>query len=418
MTRERRGDTVSELPMWTVSPAAYAATREKVEKINERARKRGFTGRIDLIAEPFEQAEENEAGFNVTRSMFRVALSGQPPRYEGWSFLATLNWDQHAGLVVRAAPGAPPVDRATLVEGRCDHCHTVRQRRKVYLVRNEQGEQIQVGSTCIKDFLGWSAGISFIDEESVREDIDGFLTGLTGGERDYRTEDVLAIAWAAIQVEGFRPSNSEGWSTKGQVQFVLDPPPGERTREEEVFLATIREHVEPSRELGRKVREFILSDEFAGSSDYVKNLKAIVAAEYVSWSNLGFVASAPQAYARWQERTLIRQAEKRAPSQWVGQPGDRLTLDLEIKAIRYIEGDYGVTTLYTFVDGAGNQFKWFSSRGISVPSGWKRSRERLPDIDYGRPAEAGDKVKLAATVKGHDEWKGHKQTVLTRGRVI
>lgn len=35
---------------WVLTPAEFAATKNKLEKINARAIKRGFTGRIDITA--------------------------------------------------------------------------------------------------------------------------------------------------------------------------------------------------------------------------------------------------------------------------------------------------------------------------------------------------------------------------------
>ena len=156
-----------------ITPAELALTVAKLDKINARAAKRGWTGRVTLEATPTTITRTvggitidgvNLGGLTIEEEAFEVELGGDAPSYNGWSFLATLDWDEHAGLVTRCAPGVEVVvDRDALVAGWCDHCRTTRTRKATYLVRNEEtGVQLQVGSSCIKDFLGWTGSVCFI----------------------------------------------------------------------------------------------------------------------------------------------------------------------------------------------------------------------------------------------------------------
>lgn len=59
-------------------------------------------------------------------------------------------------------------------------------------------------------------------------------------------------------------------------------------------------------------------------------------------------------------------------------------------------GEWGDTYLYKFLTADGNVFSWFSSpRGLAQ----------------------GDKVILTGTVKDHKEYKGIKETQLTRAKI-
>lgn len=85
-------------------------------------------------------------------------------------------------------------------------------------------------------------------------------------------------------------------------------------------------------------------------------------------------------------------------SNWVGEVGDKIQIAIEIDSVRTLEGLYGYTYLYRLIDVDGNVFTWFASK------------DALRGLT-GR-------IALKATVKRLDEYKGVKQTVITRAKVI
>jgi hypothetical protein len=375
-----------------LTPAEYFATGEKLAKINARAEKRGFTGRVEITGERFEKTYKTPAGLPATEVLYRVRITGEAPSYGGYRFLATLDWSE-AGLIVRTAPGVESVDRDGLTEGWCDHCRTQRSRKEVYLVANEAGEQLQIGSTCIKDFLGWDGRPVFYSESEVRDELDEFLGGFGGG-RTFTPHTVLAAAWAATTRFGFVPASAQfGQPTKDVVLALLDP----HSNGDRELAAELGSEVAEAAAMATKIQAFLLSDEFGGTSEYVTNLKTLAAAEVVETRHIGFLASAPQAWAKAQERSLVRQREAgELLNEHVGAPKQRLELSLRVKAVRFIEGNYGVTTLYTMADAEGHVFKWFSS---SQALGEEASEEF---------------VRIKGTVKAHEEYQGTKSTMLTR----
>lgn len=385
-----------------ITPAEYAATVEKIEKINARAAKKGFTGRVTLEAEQVVVTKTDEQGFEITYPMYDVTLGGEAPSYNGYRLLAVLDFDQHAGLVTRMAPGVDEVsvNRDALEAGRCDHCGVTRYRTKSYLVLNvETGEQVQVGSTCIKDFLGWSGSLAFISSDEVSEDIEGGW-GMGLGEPDYGVLTVLAVAWAAIKAYGFVPASGiGGMPTKEVVATYLS---NARDKGAQAIREEIGGYVEGSMAAAEKVRAFVLSEDFSGSSEYVINLKAVMGPQFVTRRNIGLVASAPQALARFEEKTLVREKEALKPSSHFGAEGDKVEFEGVISGVRYIESMYGTSVLYTIRnEETGNVVKWFASR------------EAL-----GGPEVTGNVVKIKGTIKKHEDFNGLKSTVLTRCKAL
>jgi hypothetical protein len=372
--------------------AEFAATQEKVAKINARAAKRGFTGRFEVVGTPVSVKKVDEfTGFEIRLAYVDTTITGEAPKYNGWTFLASLDWDSVVdNVIVRAFSGDVTVDRAALVKGHCDHCGVQRLRKNTYVVVNEAGEQKQVGSSCIKDFLGHDARFVFLTASEVSEEAMG---GGSFGDPVADTLSVLAIAWAATRAFGYVPASAFNGSTKEVVGGIL----WGRSKMDSEARAAIVEYVEGSDAAAVEIRDFILSDAFSGDSDYVLNLKAILGSETVTPKNIGYLVSAPQAYARAVEKTLIREREKSATAEsvHVGAKGDKVEIEATVSRINYIEGYYGVTVLYTLLATDGNVYKWFASR------------EALGN-------QQGVTVKVRGTVKDHDEYNGTKSTVLTR----
>ena len=395
----------------TLTPAEYHLTVEKIAKINARAAKKGWTGRVTLDAVETTKVT-NVGGFEVREQVWETTLGGAAPSYNGWTFLATLDWDENAGLITRCAPGVEVVvERDSLVAGWCDHCKTTRTRKATFLVLNEAtGEQVQVGSSCIKDFLGWTGTLVFLSTEEVEAEVDA-MWGASPDSREhtYSVETVLAVAWAAVKAYGWVPASAGDYkmTTKSAVATFLNPSTKINRRtgrlEDAELVEAVGAHVEGSLAAAVQVRAFILSDDFSGDSEYVINMKAVLAAEFVSSRNIGLVASAPQALARFEERTLARKAANEGPqSEWFGTVGDKGVLFTGvIELVRYIESQWGCTVLYTLRSSDGTVAKWFASS------------EALGDVTV-----IGTTVTLKGTIKDHDEFKGTKSTVLTRCKAV
>ena len=112
----------------------------------------------------------------------------------------------------------------------------------------------------------------------------------------------------------------------------------------------------------------------------------------------------------------MRELAKFEHSEWVSEPKRRI--DLELVLVRdysyerpaYTYG-YEIAHIYTLANDDGDCFVWKTTGYLDV--------EWYDDNDdwHCKSAEPGDRVRVRATVKGHDEYRGVKQTVLTRVKV-
>lgn len=101
-------------------------------------------------------------------------------------------------------------------------------------------------------------------------------------------------------------------------------------------------------------------------------------------------------------------------SQWVAEPKKRIDLTLTLVNDYMYEGcsysyyDNGIRHIYTFRDEGGNCFVWKTQKVID----WYDEEK-----DDWTEAEVGSKVTMRATVKEHGEYRGNKQTVITRPQI-
>lgn len=84
-------------------------------------------------------------------------------------------------------------------------------------------------------------------------------------------------------------------------------------------------------------------------------------------------------------------------SEWVSEVGEKVELNVIFKRVNWFETQFGESAIYSFEDENGNQIIWKTGTYLDV--------------------EQGSKISIKGTVKEHSEYRGVKQTVLTRCKV-
>lgn len=103
--------------------------------------------------------------------------------------------------------------------------------------------------------------------------------------------------------------------------------------------------------------------------------------------------------AKLQDEYKARTAPK---TEFFGTVGQKVELALSLERRSSYETQWGTATIYAFVDDKGRHFIWKTST-------WLKAMDN---------ANAGDKFILKGTIKEHNEYKGCKQTVLTRCKIV
>jgi hypothetical protein len=129
--------------VFRVPDAQLGELTRRVERLDRRARKLG-TGPIRLL----------DTGERDATASF-VVLSGQAPRLAGWTVAAIVSHRDRPSILRPVGTAGEGLAAARFAEPCCEHCGLRRRRAETFVVvRQTTGEVRQVGSGCVRDFVG------------------------------------------------------------------------------------------------------------------------------------------------------------------------------------------------------------------------------------------------------------------------
>lgn len=338
-----------------------------------------------------------------------VEVTGERPRIAGWRFIATLEHIAPGETLVRTVPGEEaPIEYRTAGPA-CIHCGQPRLRRDTYLVAHDDDGQVkQVGSSCLKDFLGhadpqriarWAEVLGAFEETARASEEWGF----NGGGSVYETRGYLETVASVIRVKGWRSATTAreqgGEATAWIAHKVYDP----LSEEDRKLACQIGPVTDEDKARAARAIEWaearLWNAEPETLSDYLHNLRVATKAAYVGWKHLGIVASLITTAERdgEQRKREEKQAEEAKVKEWIGTEGKRETFrGLTLRRVTEWNGDFGLTTIHGFVTPEGNDVVWF----------------RSGDTDL----ETDKTYDVTASVKAHRMGKYGKETVITRAK--
>lgn len=281
------------------------------------------------------------------------------------------------------------------VKSICEHCNSDRQRNKTVLLQDTAGNIKQVGTTCIHEYTG----IDGLDIIAAYQDIHDIIIDNNRLYADYaridnypkynKTIDYLAACIQLINEKGYN---------KDETKYKAWEIAGTSYQDKKYF------------DIAQKVIDYFKNATFGESQDFLNNIKLYLSQEYTKKS--GFVAYAYIAYQKQMEYEAKKQAEamNKKPSEYIGKIGDKIAVELTLKKRITYETNYtyyGETQyIYIFEDAAGNEYKWKSAKFL----------EKIVN-DVCIAVNEGDTITLKGSIKAHEEYKGTKQTVLTRCKI-
>jgi hypothetical protein len=389
-----------------VATADLPVMDKKLEKLNRRATKLGMPPVTMEVGEK-KFVKENDRGGGKTMSHIR--LLGTAPKLKGWTFVARIVHGEHGNMMM-SVPGEELPTKYRTAPPACDHCRTNRSRKDTFVVRNDSGEHKQIGTNCLRDFLGTDDPAAYVlyfsELKSLMDDMDRDEMGGGGrGSREIETVNFVQAALAVIRISGFvsRKAAEERGGGHTTSDALNDYFFG-TSKESVAFQKQVDEAMRPDdREKAQSMVDWASSLKDAGEDkvdgDYLWNLSVAASNSRVNSRSMGIMASLPSAYERAMGKLKPREARPELPAPTL-KAGDKFEGELTVEKVRSWETDYGVTTLHIMKDASGQTYKW------------KASRESLDE---------GSRVKIKGSVKsvGPDKYEGGAITVeLTRCKVL
>ena len=352
--------------------------KQEIAKLNRRSAK------MDIGLAPMTVVtgaiEHRLVEHGIYCTFIEVQIDGNMPKIAGWQFLARIEHMSEGHNIVHTYPGADLIDKKYwVVAPNCDHCNTQRRRKDTFIVTDGH-ETLQVGSSCIKDFLGHDMpsnfGSLFVTEDFCEE----FKEKWPRIEPEWDLLDVLSMTSAVIREFKWVGSSAAYndpslFATKDRVFIQMS----------EREIIPIDSDQEVAKKAIKWVEDFLVTD-----TNYLENLSAIVKIGYIRERSFGLACSILISYYR----TIEKESKN---SQWVGEIGVRQEFTIVVKSLNFIDNQYGGLDVYRMEDLSGNILVWFSTQGSIMEK----------DKNY----------TIVGTVKKHDEYKGTKQTNINRVKV-
>lgn len=226
-------------------------------------------------------------------TLYDVTVEGASPCFDGWSFHSTVDYEEgSASVIFRTRRGAGDVpERFRTLGSICEHCKTKRRRSAVYLLAHEDGRVIQVGKSCLKDFLGHASPDNIAAVAELIMELGGGMgaeESLSGhaGSPDSKTY----LAFVALEIR------KHGWLAKSK---TMD----EQSSTSDAAMGRLWDHTKAAKDHCQAKTEKPSDDDRARAatalewargispdSDYLHNLKAAASREGVG-KNAGLIAS-------------------------------------------------------------------------------------------------------------------------------
>lgn len=381
--------------------------RKIAARVSKKAAKYGCKVVFEEVDEYFEKTTD-EDGNEIIRKFIVVEAEGEA-KVNGWVFAGTI---EHAGTgnILRSVSDEHKIPaRYHTAAPYCEHCNTKRARKDTYVVFNEEtGEFKQVGKSCLKEYTnGLSVERAACILSWLKEVEEHCYYGGTSYKPYFDVKEVSKYFVETMKKFGWASSSAGASSTKemGMSFYDLDHGCQWLTRVEQKEFEELRDKTQfDANNVTDEYVEAALkwAKDWDGEqeyNDYRENLKVIANMICCERKHLGYLASLFMAYDKAMEREVKRMErnKSRAQSEYIGEVKDKVTCSVkEFKTLTWWENQWGVTFLYEFITEEGNILIWKTSKCID---------------------DEAEITSISGTVKAHNEFRGAKQTELTRCKV-
>lgn len=394
---------------YVFEPQRLEQAMHLIDKANRKLERAGIEERFEYITNHRLIVKKDENGMPVAREVIDFTVNKPTIGIEGSKFLAVVV-QEDAGMIVKSARDVE-LSGWTPDKLVCDKCGQARSREKTYIIEDKDGNRMQVGSSCVKGYLGispsglWALEFELPDDYNAEDSDFDSIAPVSSRDMSRPVDNMLALAIAVQEDSGefvsSRFADMSGKDSTAQlVQKAIYGGKNVDTEWRESILQRAQE-LELDKSRIKQIKESIT--EMEEGSDYANNLKTLSKGEWVSSKNHNLLVSALSVLDRKE-----REAKKKKENAIMYSPGFTAPVDAKIKGLKatimsskIINGyDYRgepiSKTQITFRDHDGHQMVWFASKIIDG-------------------FENGDEISFTGgSVKKHGSYNDIDQTLLTR----
>jgi hypothetical protein len=365
----------------------------KIIKFNKKATKWNLPlVTMEIGPVEVEERTDNDNGDAYFVEVVKVDIVGDVPKIQGWSVHSRIEPSEVKGQnYVFTNPNQPHAISLKNKEMFCDHCQTRRLKKVAYFIQNEDGHEMLVGATCLQDFLpscNIESLLSYMNDFHKISDIDE--ERVPRDQWVYPTTIAIQESYLSIKKFGF-VSKTKMIEEQNKNNFVRMTAADIDASKE--IKKSLWDDVDID-ELNKSLESFIphMMAKNATGNDFIGNVQIALQSEAIKPKLFGYIAAAVNTWLKDNEKAAQDTTVK--SNEYFGTIGQRYMIKgLRITRLTPIEGQWGTTLVYGFVDEEGNAYAWFSTKDVG---------------------EVNEVVNLKGTIKNHQEYMGRKQTILTR----
>lgn len=382
----------------------YPDVEKKLNRVAKKCLKHGNDFTFKIKGEEIRENFNDEFKRTEYYKFILVEVDGTA-KIDNWECIAVLEPHKIGNIIRRINTKIDVPERFKYTKNICEHCNTNRQRNNLYVIHNiETDEWKQVGGNCLKLYTG---GLSM---EYVTAYMDGIteleeFNGVMGhGKAYYDVNEILSYAVEVINKTGY--FNAESNLPTKYLVFTLMHNTLNKAVEiinSEFINAKLDVRVDDKdfckKDTKNTVEDIInYYEKLEDESEFVHNIKVMLDEKYILSKNFGFLCYLPEGYAKYIQKEVEK--AKKIKTEYFGEV-DKRYKDKIISNVNLItswETQWGVTYIYKITLEDGSILTWKTSNGLYL--------NENEDFD-----------KISFTVKEHKEYKGEKQTEVTRCKV-
>ena len=378
---------------------------DKLVKMVNKAKNKGGNISITVVREVekefsvYVQVESLRTAreVKVLAKCYEVNIEGEY-KVNGWNFVATLEHTENGNIIrcINSEYNDKIPQRYYNCPATCEHCNKVRNRKDTYLIyNNETNEFKQVGKSCLLDYtqgltqetcemfanvFHYCDACEELDEEEISRNIS------TSPDFGFASEPIKKLIFAVVKKYGYEKRDEHCEGTAKKVALAMSNALDGFNTIDEINLVT-----EDEIELVDNYAKAI-EDEYG----YMRNAKLAWLKSMVSYRDFALMGSFIATYLRDMNRKA-KESMAREKTQYVGNIGDKITIEVKSYRCLYTKCtqvsyyNCAYSYVYEIIDTKGNTYIWSSSKML----------------DDGI-------TQISGTIKDHKEYKGTKQTIITR----
>lgn len=390
--------------MYAIYEDFYPDVEKKLNRVAKKCMKHGNDFTFEVKGEEVREEYNRELERKEYHKFILVEVEGTA-KIDNWECVAVLENHNVGNIIRRINTEIDIPERFKHTDNICEHCNTKRQRNNLYVIHNvETDEWKQVGGSCLKLYTGglnMEYIAAYMDGITELEEMDGIVGR---GKAYYNVEEVLSYAVEVINKTGYFNAQSV-LPTKYLVSILMH-------NYFDIAVRTINKEFEDARidvrisysdfnknNTSEAVKKIInhyknLDD----NSEFVHNVKVMLNEGFVLPKNFGFLCYLPEGYARYMQKE-VEKAQK-VETKYFGEVGKRYKDKVisDVTLITSWETQWGYTGIYKITLEDGSVLTWKTNNSLYL--------DRNEEYD-----------KISFTVKEHKEYKGEKQTEVTRCKV-